>query len=267
MADSPSDDPLARAQKLYENKVDPKSNLEIIKLLEQPGGDVASEAYRMAQLAIAEICDYLNRWNDAGPEEVAKAKANIQTALAADPDPALAYLAYYARGLVHRAEGQHGYARFDFAKASQFNPAFARAYAQKGAENLYLGEPEKALADILQGIARELRPHVLAMFYWLMGRTHFFMQNYETAIPWLQQSIKGCPDLWYNRLYLVSAYAQAGDIDSARQALSEFNEWSAGYTLERVIENEKTNPNENPFVVEGRRRFHEGLLAAGMPPA
>jgi hypothetical protein len=36
------------------------------------------------------------------------------------------------------------------------------------------------------------------------------------------------------------------------------------YTLARVIENERACPDDHPFVVAGRERFHEGLRRAGL---
>ena len=102
------------------------------------------------------------------------------------------------------------------------------------------------------------------MFYWIIGRARFFMGQYGDAIPWLRRSIKLWPHLWYNRLYLASAYALSGKKAAASRALKEFEDQFPGYTLARVAEHERTNPNDNPFVVAGRSRFHEGLRRAGM---
>ena len=44
-------------------------------------------------------------------------------------------------------------------------------------------------------------------FYWVIGRARFFMQQYPDAISSLQDSVRNWPNVWYNRLYLVSAHA------------------------------------------------------------
>jgi tetratricopeptide (TPR) repeat protein len=104
------------------------------------------------------------------------------------------------------------------------------------------------------------------MFYWILGRLYFFVGKYEEAILWLQLSVELRKDLWYNRLYLASAYAIVGEQEHAEQTLSEFDKTFPRYTLKTVRENEGTNPNSHAFVMEGRRKFHLGLRLAGMPP-
>lgn len=103
------------------------------------------------------------------------------------------------------------------------------------------------------------------MFCWYMGRAYFYAGKYGEAIPWLQQSVEGRGNLWYNRLYLVSALALAGDRDAAAEILRAFDAEFPNFTLARVIASEQTNPNDNPIVVAARHEFHDGLLRAGMP--
>jgi hypothetical protein len=52
-----------------------------------------------------------------------------------------------------------------------------------------------------------------------MGRAYFYAGKYGDAIPWLQQSVEGRGNLWYHRLYLVSADTLAGDRDAAAEVL------------------------------------------------
>jgi hypothetical protein len=67
-------------------------------LLNQAGAE------KDALLAIRILCDYLNRWNDAGPAEVAGAQAAVNAALRVDPG---LYLAHYAQGFLERTKGRH----------------------------------------------------------------------------------------------------------------------------------------------------------------
>ena len=246
-----------RAEALYNKSLNEGSSKEIQFLLEQ------AEAQRAAYAAIVGLCDYLNRWNAAGKMNLTQAASQIKTALKINPNLALAY---YAQGFIHRTEGKHTEALASFTKSLEIDDAYARAHAQRGAELLYIGHPEEALCAVRKAI--ELTPpghYTLGMFYWIMGRTHFFMQDYKETIPCLRRSIEMWPTLWYNRLYLVSAYALSGDIDNAHSELETFDSKFPGYSIARVVKNEKTNPNKNEFVVEGRRKFHSGLRKAGMP--
>jgi hypothetical protein len=74
--------------------------------------------------------------------------------------------------------------------------------------------------------------------------------------------------LWHNWLYLASAYALTGEDAEARKILAAFNAHQSyrdrRFTLATVRDYERANPSENPVIVAGRKKFHEGLLKAGM---
>src|SRR5579875_3423644 len=173
------------------------------------------------------VCDYLNRWNNSGPAHLAEAQKAVRNALSLAPD-------------------------------------FASAHAQRAAQLLYLGKCDAALQEIDKAIALSSAGPSLGMFQWIKGRAFFFKGDYAAAAACLEDSVRLWPDLWYNRLYLVSAYAHLGKADEAKAALREFDQRFPGYTLARVIEDEKTNPNSNRIVREGREKFHKGLRDAGM---
>jgi tetratricopeptide (TPR) repeat protein len=185
----------------------------------------------------------------------------VHHALTTKPDH---FLGHYAKGFLHRTRGEHEDALAAFTETVKHNPTFARAHAQRGAELVYLGRPEEGIADVEKAIALSPKSPSLGMFHWIIGRARFFMGQYAEAIPWLQRSVRHWPHLWYNRLYLVSAYALLGKKAAASRALRAFDKQFPGYTLARVVVEERSNPNNNPFVVAGRSRFHEGLQRAGM---
>jgi adenylate cyclase len=263
------DDLLAHAKALYnhERETTPENTLLTRQTLRRALDNTAGvEPRRLAEASslYAEIlmCDYLNRWNNADAAELAEAEKAVQHALRLAPDLAQAH---YASGLAYRAKGEHQRSLAAFTQAIALNPNIPLAHAHQGAELMYTGSPEAALRPIETAlkISRPDSPS-RGMFYWYMGRAHFFAGNYHEAIGWLRKSVNLRSNLWYNRLYLVSACALAGDITGAETALSGFDGRFPGYTLARVAANEQTNPNNNDVVVEGRRKFHEGLRQAGM---
>jgi adenylate cyclase len=128
-----------------------------------------------------------------------------------------------------------------------------------------VGRPQEAPPLAEKAIRLSPRDPSLGVFYWIIGRAYFFAHRYRDAIPWLRRSVDARPNLWYNRLYLVSAYALSDDEANARAALNEFNGRFAGYTLARVGMHEQEVPNRNPVVGAGLEQFHEGLRLAGMP--
>jgi tetratricopeptide (TPR) repeat protein len=261
-----ANDLVARAKALYAKEFTRESTREMRVLLEQALGNVgelAPEASAETQALLADviICRYLNRW-DEDKAQLSEAEKRIDEALRIAPGT---LLAHFAKGFLHRAQGQHKSALAAFQETLEHNPHFTPVHAQIGAELLYLGRPQEALPHIERAIALGPDHPFRSMFYWLMGRTLFFLAQYGDAIPWFEKSIAVQKDLWYTRLYLVSAYALTGKRRDAERALSEFNGLFPNNTVARVIESEKTNPNENLFVVAGRRNFHVGLRLAGMP--
>jgi tetratricopeptide (TPR) repeat protein len=251
-----SDDPLGRARALYGRRVSPQRMQQMRALLDESAAETASLN------ATTVLCEYLNRWNDAGPAEVAKAEAAIKEAL--DLNPRL-FRAYFAKGFLCRTKGQHRAALDAFDETIRRAPDFARAYAQKGQELLYLGRFEEAIAEVNTALAKSPNSAMRGYFYWVIGRARFFMQQYPDAISSLQDSVRNWPNVWYNRLYLVSAHAHSGTRRAAAsRVLRAFDRKFPGYTLARVIDNERATPDDHPLVVAGRERFHEGLRRAGM---
>lgn len=245
----------ARADSLYERPVTPQRTRQMRGLLDQSVAETA------ALTATTVLCEYLNRWNDAGPDELLRAEAAIKTALDQNPD---LFLAHYAQGFLHRSRGQHRDALAAFDETIRLAPEFARVYAQKGEQYVYLGEPEKGIAEVERAIEISPNSSVRGYFYWVIGRARFFLGQDAAAIPQLQASVRAWSNVWYNRLYLASAHAHLGRRVAADRVLRAFNRQFPGYTLARVVENEGATPDEHPLVVAGRERFHEGLRRAGL---
>lgn len=246
---------IARARALYDKRLSPQRTQQMRGHLE------TSAAESSALIATSVLCDYLNRWNDAGAAEVAKAEMAMRHALTVKPDH---FLGHYAKGFLHRTRGEHEAALAAFTDALKYNPSFARGHAQRGAELVYLGRPEEGIAEVEKAIALNPNSSSLGMFHWIIGRAWFYMGKYAEAVPWLQRSVRLWPNLWYNRLYLVSAHAMLGNLAAARRTLRAFDRRFPGYTLARVTVEERSNPNGSRFMATGRRRFHQGLQRAGM---
>jgi tetratricopeptide (TPR) repeat protein len=250
------DDSFARASSLYEMPVTPARTRQMRGLLDEAVAETA------ALTATTVLCEYLNRWNDAEPAWLERAEAAIEVAL--HPQNPRLFLAHYAKGFLHRSRGQHQAGLDAFDEAIKLAPDFARVYAQKGEQYVYLGEPEKGIVEVEKAIKISPKSSVRGYFYWVIGRARFFMGQDAAAIPQLQASVRAWSNVWYNRLYLVSAHAHSGKVAAAKRVLRAFDGQFGGYTLARVIENERACPDEHPFVVAGRERFHEGLRRAGL---
>ena len=256
-------DLLLRATSLFYRSVAPENTLATRQLLQRSVALDPSSAAAWARLAHIIANDHLNQWNDTGREQLCDAEEAVHRALLIDPNLALAHL---ASGLIQRARGTHHAALEAFGRAIELDRNFATAYAQKGNQFTLVGNPTEAQPLVEQAI--RLSPHdpAIGVFQWFIGRANFFAGCYEQAIPWLRKSVETRPNVWYNRLYLVSAYARCDMKQAAMRALDEFNRRfpTPVCTAAVVVEREGAEPNDEPVVVAAREKFHEGLLWAGM---
>jgi tetratricopeptide (TPR) repeat protein len=251
-----SDVSLARVKILYERSVTPQRTREMLTLLNESTAETA------AFIATTVLCEYLNRWHDAGPGEVVIAEAAINRALAHDPQ---LFLAHYAQGFLRRARGQHRASLDAFDETIKYAPRFARAYAQKGEELVYLGRFEEGIAEVEKALEISPQSAVRGYFCWVIGRARFFLKQDAEAVRWLRASIRNWPDVWYNRAYQISTHAISREKSAARRVMRSFDRKFPGYTLAQIIENEGATPDDHPLVIAGRERFHEGLRLAEMP--
>ena len=130
------------------------------------------------------------------------------------------------------------------------------AYAHKGNELTLLGRPAETPPLVEQALW--LSPHdpSIGIFHWIAGRAHFTPGSADQAVPWMHRSVQARPNLWYNRLYLISAYALLGQVDEAARGLREFNRRfvQPAYTVAVVKFQESANPNHNPIVIATRAK-------------
>jgi adenylate cyclase len=252
-----------RATALFFSSIAPEHTLATRQLLQRSAELDPNSAETWARLGQNVATDYVNSWNNSGQEELRVAEEAVRRALLIDPGHALAHMVH---GLVQRARGEHHAALEAFSRAIELDRNFAAAYANKGNQSILVGRPAEAQALVEQAI--RLSPHdpSIGMFYWIIGRSLFFTGRYRQAVAWLRKSIETRPNLWFNRLYLVSACTLADMNEEARRALSEFNRRFPDplYTLAVVEEREAATPNDDPTVVAARDKFHEGLRRAGM---
>jgi tetratricopeptide (TPR) repeat protein len=262
-ANAVSSDTLVGAAASLITSLTPEHTLSARQFLEEAIRSDPGSSGAWSQLSSILASDYLNRWNNAGAAELGEAEQAAQKALEIDPEYALAH---FASGLVSQAKGDHEKALGCFERAIKCDPNFARAYAYKAAALINTGRPESARSLVEKAIQLNPRDPSLGAFYWIIGRAYFYMGEYDEAIRWLQKSIEIRPNLWYNRLYLVSALAIIGEQVAANKALDDFDGLfrASKFTLPTVLSYEQANPNNNSLVVAGRERFHQGLLLAGM---
>jgi tetratricopeptide (TPR) repeat protein len=146
-----------------------------------------------------------------------------------------------------------------FDQAIGLDQNFPGAYAQKANQLVFLGEPQYAPPLVTKAIRLSPRDQSIGVFYWILGRAYFFMPNYEDATIWLQKSVELRPNLWFNRAYLASAYALAGNAEKAKETWNEFRSRPefAKYTVERIRSIYADEVRHNTAQVQ--EKFRNGL--------
>jgi tetratricopeptide (TPR) repeat protein len=228
----------------------------------------ARSALAWGQLATCYISDYKNRWNEADTEEIGagrnlvrRAREALAKADAIDPNIAQSR---YAEGFIRCVEGRHQEGYEAMHRATELDPSFAGAHAQKAGQLVRIRRAEEALPIARHAIdlgERQDDPSV-AVFYWVLGRAQFVLKNYDEATLWLRRSVETRDNLWFVGIYLTAAYALAGRLAEARAALRRSTDRGFGwYTPQHIADIWRTELPNNQAV--GQQDFFRGLELAG----
>jgi adenylate cyclase len=213
----------------------------------------------------------LNHWNEAktSPEGakdlLRRAGEAVQEALKIDPTIAMAH---HADGLVRRAKGDHQGALDAFDRAIQLDPNFAHAYSQKANQLVMVGRANEAPPLVLRAINLSPRDPYIGGFYWVLGRAYFVLRDYNNAIIWLRRSAEVLPNVWFNRAYLLGAYALTGRHQGAEAvaALDDYKAAFAAYNLQRIRNLYATEAHHpDPEMQASIQELYRALQLAGVP--
>jgi tetratricopeptide (TPR) repeat protein len=263
---------MASAREIYASACTPANTALIIQLMRNVLRDPIhqKDPEIWALYANVQCCDYLNQWNSADFAELAAAEHAAETALRLEPNHRRAV---YVSAFLHRARGRHSESLAAFERVIALKPEasdrmIAEAYAQSGAQWMYLGQPERTreLVDKAIVITPPDSP-AIGVFYWITGRLSFVQGNYGDAIDWLKRSIMIRTNFWYTRAWLIAAYALNNQIHAAQQALIEFKRlFPQLNSVAAVVGAEVSSMFSHPLLIDARQRMLEGLALAGLPP-
>lgn len=274
IAERPSDpdaiDLRLRAVALLNMSLTPENALAARRYLQESLRLNPQAADSWSQLASVLINDYLSHWNEAkdsaesAKDLLRRAGEAVQEALKIDPTIALAH---HVDGFVRRAKGDHQGALDAFDRAIQLDPNFARAYSQKANQLVMIGRPKEAPPLVLKAINLSPRDPYLGGFYWVIGRAYFVMRDYDNSIVWLRKSAQVLPNLWFNRAYLVAAYALT-DRHQQPEGVAASNEYKAAfaaYNVQRIRDLYATElPHPEPGMQASIQELYKGLQLAGV---
>jgi adenylate cyclase len=190
--------------------------------------------------------------------DTTKADELITRALTIDAND---YYVYYVKALVLGAQGRQEEAIVQAEHCLALNPSHINAYAALWVANYYLGRGKQAAEYPDKAIRLSPRDPLLYEFYFEKGAAYFLLEDYSTAIEWLQRATAANPNYSSAQQVLAGALALVGREAEARETLATYLALSQTKT--------KTIAQVTPAIAHypGAYAPHliEGLRKAGMP--
>jgi TolB-like protein/DNA-binding winged helix-turn-helix (wHTH) protein/Tfp pilus assembly protein PilF len=201
----------------------------------------------------------LDGWSVSPAQDTATAEAAAAKALALNPNHVIAH---HVRGFLFRMQGRSNAARDAFSTAIAINPNFAPGYAQLGATEVELGQPQAAISAVERAIRLSPRDPSLGPWLAFVGMAKLHLGEYQDAVSWLNRAIDTGTPIARHHAYLSSALALAGRPPEARAVLAEFRKMVPSATISTLRVSARST--DAKFVVQ-QERFFEGLRTAGLP--
>jgi adenylate cyclase len=205
-----------------------------------------------AYLAISCVLEYLNGWNNAGPERLEQALALARKAYEADPTSPMACNSLgVALGWLRRLDESESLIR----RAIELDPNYADAHGSLGNMLHFAGRHEAAIASFEQALRLDPEFHT-----WIhaLGRAQFALGRYAEAEASFKRRLIHMPKSDVSRAYLASLYGHSGRIDEARGLWRELMEINPRYAPELTL---RILPYKDRAPLE---QFVEGLRKAGL---
>jgi len=244
-------DYLLRARSLI-MQFTPEATAEARAMLERALAIDPAMASAYAGLAMALGTEYVNGWNNAGPERPAQVLELARRGYAADDtDPlvcnALALTLMWSRRLDE--------AERVFRRTIEMDANHAGAHGGLGNVLHFIGRQEEAIASFEQALRLDPEVHV-----WIhsLGRAQFVLGRYAEAEATFKRRLIRMPTSDVTRAYLASLYGHTGRIEAAQQVWRELMEINPKYTPELTL---RILPYKDRAPLE---QFMAGLRKAGL---
>jgi adenylate cyclase len=145
-------------------------------------------------------------------------------------------------------------------EVARIDPYRATLYTQRALLKIYLGQPQQAFAELDKAAA--LDPEVAGEVLRLQCRANLALGRYDDAIAQCERAAT-VSNVWWIKLYLTAAYAQAGRMDQAVAAKARLLQVNPGYTVARF---RAYRPSDNAdYWAQTDAHVLAGLRRAGIP--
>lgn len=183
-----------------------------------------------AGLALTYAAEYRNRWTKDRKGALASALRFAETALEiTDALPEQHWVIAYVR----TQQRQHDLAQASLKRALAHDPNFADAYALLGGSHTYIGEPAKSVPLLRQ--AMRLRPGAGYLYFVLLGRAYYFLDDCQQAAINLSEALTRNPSNLEARLYRVACFVKEGKSDAFEWEIAEIRSLYPGFAIDEWI--------------------------------
>jgi len=209
-----------------------------------------AQAY--AYLSVLYCTEYVNDWNNPGPDHRERALELARRAIAADEvNP----VSHHALAITLMWLRQLDEAERAAQRAIDLDPNLAEAYGCLGNVLDFSGQHERATKRFEQ--AMQLDPQ-FDLWIHACGRAQFALERYDEAEASFKRRLIRMPRSDVTRAYLASLYGHTGRHEEARQMWRELMAINPKYSLEHM---RRVMPYKSPATLD---RLVNGLRKAGL---
>ncbi len=141
---------------------------------------------------------------------------------------------HWVLGYVNTQRRHHDEALAHLDRALAMAPGFADAFALKGGIKTYVGDPEASIPLLRK--AMRLQPTAGYLYFLLLGRAYFFLDDAEQAEFNLREAIERNPANLEAHVYLAATLLNSGDADGAEWEAEEIQSLDPGFSIRAWLE-------------------------------
>ncbi|UHD15018.1 winged helix-turn-helix domain-containing protein [Thiocapsa bogorovii] len=184
-----------------------------------------------AGLALTYAYAYRNQWTGGGTAALERALTMAETA--AEIDPNLPEV-YWTLGYVKVQQRRHQEAWTHLDQALRLDPGFADALALKGGIETYSGRPRSTIP--LARAAIQLNPSAGYLYYMILGRAYFFIDDQVQALINLREAAMRNPEVLEVRVFLAAALELGGEHQDAEWEAEEIRAIHPDFSTDTWLE-------------------------------
>ena len=210
----------------YHTRLNPESNAMAKQSAQEAIALDSDYAYAYYALARAHQLDVWLRASKSPKESITKAMELLQKAIALDDTLSEAY---GRLGFLFSMIRQYDKAVAESEKAVALNPNSATAHFYLGKTLFFAGRSEESIPEYKKAI--RLDPIPPQSYFWSLGLSYAYIEQYEEAIKWCEKAVRLEPDDLLARTILTAVYSFSGQDDKARAEADEVLRIQPKFTL------------------------------------